>query len=46
MQTNKNVVIGAGPGAVTFGNDLPIAVMAGPCALESRQHAMEMAAAL
>ncbi len=46
MQTNKNVVIGAGPGAVTFGNDLPLAVMAGPCALESRQHAMEMAAAL
>jgi 2-dehydro-3-deoxyphosphooctonate aldolase (KDO 8-P synthase) len=29
-----------------FGNDLPLAVIAGPCALESRAHALEMAAAL
>jgi 2-dehydro-3-deoxyphosphooctonate aldolase (KDO 8-P synthase) len=33
-------------GAVRFGNDLPLAVIAGPCALESRAHALEMAAAL
>ncbi len=33
-------------GAVRFGNDLPIALIAGPCALESRAHALEMAAAL
>jgi 2-dehydro-3-deoxyphosphooctonate aldolase (KDO 8-P synthase) len=33
-------------GAVRFGNDLPLAVIAGPCALESRTHALEMAAAL
>ncbi|MBV9971293.1 MAG: 3-deoxy-8-phosphooctulonate synthase [Xanthobacteraceae bacterium] len=33
-------------GAVRFGNDLPLAVIAGPCALESRDHALEMAAAL
>jgi 2-dehydro-3-deoxyphosphooctonate aldolase (KDO 8-P synthase) len=33
-------------GAVRFGNDLPLAVIAGPCALESRGHALEMAAAL
>jgi len=33
-------------GEVRFGNHLPIALIAGPCALESRDHAMEMAAAL
>lgn len=33
-------------GTVTFGNDLPFALMAGPCALESRAHALEMAHAL
>ncbi len=33
-------------GAVTFGNDLPFALIAGPCALESRAHALEMAGAL
>ncbi|MCA1545382.1 3-deoxy-8-phosphooctulonate synthase [Bradyrhizobium sp. BRP19] len=33
-------------GRVKFGNDLPIAVIAGPCQLESRQHALEVASAL
>jgi 2-dehydro-3-deoxyphosphooctonate aldolase (KDO 8-P synthase) len=33
-------------GAVRFGNHLPLAVIAGPCALESRAHALEIAAAL
>ena len=33
-------------GHVTFGNDLPIAVLAGPCQMESRAHALEMASAL
>jgi 2-dehydro-3-deoxyphosphooctonate aldolase (KDO 8-P synthase) len=33
-------------GAVAFGNDLPLAVLAGPCQMESRAHALEMAAAL
>ncbi len=33
-------------GAVRFGNRLPLALIAGPCALESRAHALEMAAAL
>lgn len=28
---------------VTFGNDLPFVLIAGPCVLESRQHALEMA---
>jgi 2-dehydro-3-deoxyphosphooctonate aldolase (KDO 8-P synthase) len=31
---------------VTFGNDLPFAVFAGPCQMESREHALEMAVAL
>jgi 2-dehydro-3-deoxyphosphooctonate aldolase (KDO 8-P synthase) len=33
-------------GSVRFGNTLPLAVIAGPCALESRAHALETAAAL
>ena len=33
-------------GNARFGNDLPLALMAGPCALESRAHALEMAEAL
>lgn len=32
-------------GQVTFGNDLPLALIAGPCQMESRDHAMEMASA-
>ena len=32
--------------AVRFGNELPLALIAGPCALESRAHALEMAVAL
>jgi 2-dehydro-3-deoxyphosphooctonate aldolase (KDO 8-P synthase) len=33
-------------GSVSFGNDKPLAVIAGPCQLESRAHALEVAAAL
>jgi 2-dehydro-3-deoxyphosphooctonate aldolase (KDO 8-P synthase) len=33
-------------GAMRFGNALPLALIAGPCALESRDHAFEMATAL
>ena len=33
-------------GKARFGNALPLAVIAGPCALESRAHTLEMAAAL
>lgn len=40
--TNPAVTIGK----VRFGNDLPLALIAGPCVLESRAHALEMAAAL
>jgi 2-dehydro-3-deoxyphosphooctonate aldolase (KDO 8-P synthase) len=33
-------------GAARFGNSLPLALIAGPCALESREHALETASAL
>lgn len=33
-------------GSVTFANDAPLAVLAGPCQMESRAHALEMASAL
>ena len=33
-------------GNLTLGNDRPLAVIAGPCALESRAHALEMSHAL
>ncbi len=33
-------------GNVTFGNDLPLALIAGPCQMESRDHAMEVAGKL
>jgi 2-dehydro-3-deoxyphosphooctonate aldolase (KDO 8-P synthase) len=39
-----NAVVAVGP--ARFGNDLPITLIAGPCALESRAHALEMATAL
>jgi 2-dehydro-3-deoxyphosphooctonate aldolase (KDO 8-P synthase) len=44
-QARKNavVVVGEGPRAARFGNHLPLALIAGPCALESRDHALFMA---
>ena len=39
-----SVVVSAG--SVRFGNDLPLTLIAGPCAMESREHALEMAGAL
>ncbi|MEN3930818.1 3-deoxy-8-phosphooctulonate synthase [Microvirga sp. W0021] len=33
-------------GSVRFGNELPLSIIAGPCAMESREHAFEMATAL
>jgi 2-dehydro-3-deoxyphosphooctonate aldolase (KDO 8-P synthase) len=45
-----NASISAAPvvtvGSVSFGNDKPLAVIAGPCQLESRAHALEVASAL
>jgi 2-dehydro-3-deoxyphosphooctonate aldolase (KDO 8-P synthase) len=42
MKPNSTVTIGS----ARFGNALPLALIAGPCALESRAHAFDMAAAL
>ena len=42
MQPNAHVKAGN----VIFGNDLPLALIAGPCQLESRDHAFMMAGAL
>ncbi|MGE3644819.1 MAG: 3-deoxy-8-phosphooctulonate synthase [Beijerinckiaceae bacterium] len=46
MKANEHVSVEAGGKAVVFGNDLPLALIAGPCALESRDHALKMADAL
>jgi 2-dehydro-3-deoxyphosphooctonate aldolase (KDO 8-P synthase) len=42
MQPNSHVKVGA----ATFGNDLPFTLIAGPCQLESRSHAFDMAGML
>jgi 2-dehydro-3-deoxyphosphooctonate aldolase (KDO 8-P synthase) len=42
LKANRTVVAGS----VRFGNALPLVLIAGPCAMESRAHALEMAAAL
>jgi 2-dehydro-3-deoxyphosphooctonate aldolase (KDO 8-P synthase) len=39
-----NAVVSVGP--VRFANHLPLSLITGPCAMESRDHALEMAAAL
>ena len=46
MQLNHVVEVGRGAGAARFGAALPLTVIAGPCQLESRAHALEMAGAL
>jgi|SRR5271166_4490822 len=44
MTAKPNPVVAVGK--AKFGNRLPLALIAGPCALESRAHAFEMASAL
>jgi 2-dehydro-3-deoxyphosphooctonate aldolase (KDO 8-P synthase) len=46
MRNNAVVQVGQGPLTVRFGPNLPLALIAGPCQLESRAHALEMAQAL
>jgi 2-dehydro-3-deoxyphosphooctonate aldolase (KDO 8-P synthase) len=46
MDNNPIVEVGRGAGTVRFGAGLPLALIAGPCQLESRTHALEMASAL
>lgn len=40
---NNVVKIGEGPNSLSVGNDLPISFLCGPCAMESRDHALETA---
>jgi 2-dehydro-3-deoxyphosphooctonate aldolase (KDO 8-P synthase) len=44
VELRPNPVVAVG--GASFGNALPLALIAGPCALESREHALDMAAAL
>ena len=44
MSNSVNNVVKAGD--VAFGNHLPLSLIAGPCQMESRDHAMEMATAM
>ncbi|PON14129.1 hypothetical protein C2W62_30710 [Candidatus Entotheonella serta] len=43
METTREVLIGPD---FHIGGGAPLALIAGPCAIESQQHALEMAAAL
>lgn len=42
----KVVVVGEGPSQVVFSNDAPLALIAGPCVIESEEHVLRMAAAI
>ena len=46
MNVNTSAARVVTAGSVQFGNDLPISIIAGPCQLESRAHALEVASAL
>jgi 2-dehydro-3-deoxyphosphooctonate aldolase (KDO 8-P synthase) len=46
MPANPVVHVGADVSRVAFGQKLPLSIIAGPCAMESRDHAIFMAGAL
>ncbi len=46
MQTNATVIVGDGPKKVTFSQTARFSLIAGPCQMESRDHAYMMAGAL
>ncbi|MES2196241.1 MAG: 3-deoxy-8-phosphooctulonate synthase [Pseudomonadota bacterium] len=46
MNANSSAAPIVAAGSVKFGNNLPISIIAGPCQLESRAHALEVASAL
>ena len=46
MSVNLSAAPVVAAGSVKFGNNLPISIIAGPCQLESRAHALEVASAL
>ncbi len=46
VKTNASVTIGSGAGAVIFSNTGRLSLIAGPCQMESRDHAYQIAGAL
>jgi 2-dehydro-3-deoxyphosphooctonate aldolase (KDO 8-P synthase) len=44
VRMSPNAVVSIGD--IRIGNDLPLTLIAGPCQMESRQHALEMASAI
>ncbi len=46
VKTNEEVIVGEGENAVSFSNRNRLSLIAGPCAMESREHAFEMAGKL
>ena len=46
MNTDHSAAPVVSVGSVQFGNTLPLALIAGPCQLESRAHGLEVASAL
>lgn len=46
VKNNESVVVGEGAGRVTFSNRAPMALVAGPCQMESRDHAFAVAGRL
>ena len=46
VQNNLSVVVGEGAGQVTFSNTKPLSLIAGPCQMESRDHAFMIAGTL
>ncbi|MEM8636774.1 MAG: 3-deoxy-8-phosphooctulonate synthase [Pseudomonadota bacterium] len=46
IQPNRTVTISSPRGDLAFSNDAPVVFIAGPCALESRDHALKMSEAL
>src|SRR3954447_25349756 len=46
LNANNSAAPVVAVGSVQFGNALPLALIAGPCQLESRAHALEVASAL
>jgi 2-dehydro-3-deoxyphosphooctonate aldolase (KDO 8-P synthase) len=43
---SRTVVVGSGPSQVLFANNGPLALIAGPCVIESEQHAVGLAQAI
>ncbi|MGC2658545.1 MAG: 3-deoxy-8-phosphooctulonate synthase [Bryobacteraceae bacterium] len=43
---SRSVAVGAGPDRVIFSNSTPLALIAGPCVIESEEHVIRMARAI